>query len=445
MYFFVPRAWPSGPAMAITRWGSAIPANLLKNANVVVRFEEERFTIKSLTKANLYDHYVYTILNEKGDRFAHAIGEYDNKLQSVDYIDGNLYDAAGKKIKSLKKSDIKDLSGTDESSLADNNRIKVHNFYYRVYPYTVEYEVSIDYNHTMFFPVWTPMENEHVSVEDSKMKVIGPSDYEIRYKTFNYKDQPVQQTEKGDKTYTWELKDMPALEDESYSPDWTELTPVVFLGPVQFEIQDYKGNMNTWQDFVKFVYALKNGRDQLPDNIKQEVHRLTDGVTDPREKIAKLYKFMQDNTHYISIQLGIGGWQPFDATYVSTKKYGDCKALSNYMYSLLKEAGIFSNYTLVRAGEDDHFFVSDFPCSQFDHVILSVPLKTDTVWLECTSQTLPAGYLSAFTSDRYALVINENGGTLVRTPKYGLKDNLEVRYHPKRLLSMKQARCQWMW
>lgn len=64
---------------------------------------------------------------------------------------------------------------------------------------------------------------------------------------------------------------------------------------------------------------------------------------------------------------------------------------------------------------------------QFNHVILSVPLQTDTVWLECTSQTLPAGYLSGFTSNRYALMVDENGGVLVRTPKYNLRDNLETR------------------
>jgi hypothetical protein len=97
------------------------------------------------------------------------------------------------------------------------------------------------------------------------------------------------------------------------------------------------------------------------------------------------------------------------------------------MYSLLKEAGIASNYTLVNAGEGNQFFMSDFPSAYFNHVILSVPLEKDTVWLECTSQTLQPGYLSSFTSNRYVLAVNENGGTLIKTPRYGVKENLQIR------------------
>ncbi len=74
--------------------------------------------------------------------------------------------------------------------------------------------------------------------------------------------------------------------------------------------------------------------------LNRKVHELTDHLTDKRQKVFALYDYLQKNTRYISVQLGIGGWQPFPADYVATKRYGDCKALSNFMVALLKEAGI---------------------------------------------------------------------------------------------------------
>jgi uncharacterized protein YdcH (DUF465 family) len=405
---------------------SKIDTALLKNANAVKRFEEIRFEVRELDKAKIYRTYVITVLNEKGDHFASFAEHYD-KLQSVESIEGSLYDADGKKIKSLKKSDIQDRSASGDNNLADDDRAKVHNFYYKIYPYTIKYEVELKLNYTMFYPGWIPVEDEHFAVEYSSMTVTLPAGIDFRYKAFNNTGKPVITDGKEGKSYKWELKNFAAVETEYKSPHWYELTPVVAMGPVQFQIEDYKGNMGSWFEYGKFVHALKEGKDNLPDNIKQTVHQLTEGLTDAKQKIDKLYKFLQDNTRYISIQLGIGGWQPYDAAYVAAKKYGDCKALSNYMFALLKEAGIRSNYTLVKSGPGNKFFMNDFPSSQFNHVILSVPLLKDTVWLECTSQTLSPGYLSDHTDDRFVLVVDENGGTLVRTPKYGLNENLEVR------------------
>jgi hypothetical protein len=97
------------------------------------------------------------------------------------------------------------------------------------------------------------------------------------------------------------------------------------------------------------------------------------------------------------------------------------------MFSLLKEAGIKSYYTLIKAGENKNSLLADFPSNQFNHIIVCVPQAKDTVWLECTSQTLPAGYLGGFTSNRNALLVDENGGTLVHTPVYSKNDNLQIR------------------
>lgn len=405
---------------------SKIPAELLKNADVVKRMEELRFEVIDPGKSRLYHKYALTILNENGDRYARLVLDYD-KLRSIKSMDGTLYDADGKKIKAMKKSEIKDLSGTSDISLMDDNRIKAHSFFHRLYPYTVEYESEVQLVGSFFFPAWDPLDNERIAVVQSAMTVVAPADFVVRYKAFNYKNEPVVNSEKSSKIYRWEIKNLEAIELEYAFPSWDYLAPMVYLAPAKFALEKYEGDMSTWQGLGKFIYSLNEGRDKLPDNIKQKVHELTAGISDPKEKIAVLYRYMQENTRYISIQLGIGGFQPFDASYVAERKYGDCKALSNYMYALLKEAGIPACYTLVKAGRGATYLREDFPSNQFNHAILCVPLTKDTVWLECTSQTLPAGYLSSFTAGRPVLIINENGGKLVKTPSYILSQNTQVR------------------
>ncbi len=428
--FFSLHLYADGDEYAVSR----IPAALLKNAHAVKRMEKISFEVMNTGEAVLKKKYALTILNENGDRMA-AFIEYYDKLYEIRNIEGTLYDAEGRELKRLKNKQVLDLTGSDESSLADDNRRKAHHFFYKLYPYTVEYEVEIRYNGTLFFPVWLPREEENFAVEKSSFMVIAPASYLVRYRSFNYSGEPVAGTTgKNKKTLSWEVSQLPAIEDEYASPDWHEINPMVFTGPTEFEIEKYRGDMSTWKGFGEFVYSLKQGRDELPPAVKQAVQQIAGSVPDAKQKTARLYEYLQKNTRYISIQLGLGGWQPYDATYVATKAYGDCKALTNYMYSLLKEAGIASCYTLVKAGRGSGNIVADFPAQQFNHVILCVPFEKDTMWLECTDQTLPAGYLSGFTSDRYALLVTEEGGKLVRTPKYGIKENLEMR-HIKAVLS----------
>ncbi|MEJ7911711.1 MAG: DUF3857 domain-containing protein [Chitinophagaceae bacterium] len=414
-------AWASEAPYAV---GNIAP-QLLKGANVVKRMEEIRFEVFSTDHTFLHK-YAFTILNENGDRHA-SLEEWYDKLRKIESIEGALYDANGKLLKKLKTKDVSDLSGVSEISIMDDNRRKTHNFFHKTYPYTIEYEVQVRYNNSFHFPPWVTQEDEFISVEQSKYTFVCAADYQFRYKTSNYKGLPVQVSDKGKKSHTWQVNLLPAIERETASPRWQELTTMLSVAPNNFEIEGHKGNMESWKEFGKFLYALKKGKDELPVEVKRKVQELISGEKDDKEKIRILYQFLQQNTRYISIQLGLGGWQPFDAVYVATKGYGDCKALSNYMFSLLKEAKIKSQYAVIKAGNRDHYMMEDFPSNQFNHAILCVPLPSDTVWLECTSQTTPAGYMGDFTGNRKALLIDENGGTLVSTPRYGLAENLQQR------------------
>ena len=403
-----------------------IPDSLRKEARVVVREDEMILEIRSPSKAILKEHHVYTILNENGDNWGGFITNYD-KFTEINSVSIVLYDSLGKELKKAKKKDMDDRSYSSEMTLMQDARYKAQNFYYKVYPYTVSYEEEDEINGIRYFHDWDPLKAPGISTQLSKYTIIAPKDYLVRYKPVNCNYQPVITSSGDKKIYTWEVRNLPARTMESEGPKWTELSPHVLLAPSDFEAQGYKGNMSSWESYGKFIYQLLAGRDNLPETTRKKVHELTDQLKDPREKVYALYDYLQKNTHYISIQLGIGGWQPFPADFVATKLYGDCKALSNYMVALLKEAGISGKYVEIWSGDDPPEIIEDFPCSQGNHVISCVPLEKDTIWLECTSQTKSPGYMGSFTGGRKAILIDETGGHIVSTPAYASSDNLKKR------------------
>ncbi|MBC6493093.1 DUF3857 domain-containing transglutaminase family protein [Flavihumibacter stibioxidans] len=402
---------------------SSIPKPLVKYANAVIRLREHEVEIHSINKVTIREHYVITILNEAGDNHAYWTEHY-SKLNSVDRIEGTLYDAAGNKIRTLKKSEIKDEPVSSQMTMVDDNRVKYHNFFHREYPYTVEYQSTRTESQTMFLPNWSPVPSRGVSVEKSSFTLISDIDYQYRVKTYNYPSKSIQSTLRNKRLEKWEVMQVPAAPAEYASPPIHEIAPYVSFAPTSFRIDDFRGDMSSWKELGKFQYHLNKGMDVLPESDKQKVAEIVRGLNFDEEKVTAIYRYMQEKTHYVGIQLGIGGWRPFPAEMVSSKGYGDCKALSNYMVALLKEAGIKAYYTLIRGGEYERDIPADFPAQVFNHVVCAVPLKNDTIWLECTSQTVPSGYMGKFTGNRNALLITEDGGKLVRTPRYRQSDNL---------------------
>ena len=403
-----------------------IPDSLRKDARAVLREEEIILDVKSPEKAILHERMVFTVMNANGDNLGGYESGYD-KFTTISEIGGILYDSLGKVVRKAKRRDMQDKSYDDGFSLATDARYLEHNFYCQTYPYTVDYQEEDEKTGILDFDDWMPLINSGISTQHSKYVIIAPKDYLVRYLAVNGAPAPVITEEKDKKIYTWEARDLPARKTESHGPRWREIAPYVMMAPSDFAEQGYKGNMSTWTDYGKFIAQLRVGRDVLPDAVKQQVHALVDTIPDTRRKVYALYHYLQQNTHYISIQLGIGGWQPFAADYVATKKYGDCKALANYMIALLKEAGINGKYVEIRAGVEAAPMLDAFPCSQFNHAISCVPMGKDTIWLECTNQTVSPGYMGSFTGDREAMLIDEAGGHIVRTPSYSAGDNTRCR------------------
>ncbi len=403
---------------------SEIPLVLRLKAHAVLRIDEQYFTVISEGKGKLTHKYAYTILDEKAEELS-RIHLYYSSLNKISSLKGTLYDQYGNEVSSLKKSDIKDESISDGFSFQDDGREKIASFSYTQYPYTVEFEYEKIYDGLLFYPGWYPQINTYIGVEKSFYEVSIPKEMNLRHKAYNISKEVSKTEQGGMNIYRWEVANLEPFRQEPYGAE--PLYPAVLLAPSQFSMGKYKGDMSTWKSFGEWQNLLNEGSNDLPESTQNLVKELVKNTDSAPEKVKLIYEYLQSKVRYVSIQLGIGGWQPFKASFVDEKAYGDCKALSNYTKSLLDVIGIESYYTLVNSGKYAREVRTDFPTQQFNHVILCVPLVRDTVWLECTSQTEAFGYMGDFTGNRDALIITPEGGKIVRTPYYGKNENLQER------------------
>ncbi len=404
---------------------SQMPALLALNAEAVVRLDARTFLVESPKRATEHIRTAVTVFNQKGREAGRCVVFYD-RLVELKSLRGELLDAEGRKIRELKNPDVKDYSAISGFSLYEDNRVRVAELYHDAYPYTVVFEYERLYNGLINWPTWYPQDGEN-SVELSWFELNVPAAMPVRYRLRGHASEPKVHTDATRKTLRWEATLIPKYEHEAHGPSWREQAASVLTAPHEFEIAGYAGNMASWESFGQWSQQLYEGRNLLPPEALAQVQQLCGNLASPKDKARALYEKLQATTRYVSVQLGVGGWQPFEANYVFTRGYGDCKALSNYMVSMLQAVSLEAYPVLIRNGADEPDVLADFASNQFNHMIVCVPVEKDTLWLECTSQTMPFGHLGMSNEDRHVLVVTPAGGKLVRTPKSKSRDNQQLR------------------
>lgn len=399
---------------------STIPDSLKKDANAVVRYSLKEVTVKGPGRKVARSHRIITILNEKAEGEASVGLGYEPKFNSVNTIEMMVYDADGKLIKKYRKGDMYDRAAYDDMSIITDDRIISTRHTIVSYPVTVEKITEMSSNSFLDLGEWQIQEPD-IAVQNSVYRIIVNPAVGFRFKNKHTSIRP--EISKGDMdSYTWQVKNLKAIKLEDDAVDW-QVLPGIFFAANSFEYGGIPGDISSWKNYGKWQLGLNADVNSLTPARAEEIRQMVAGLKADKEKVKFLYEYLQHNVRYVSIQLGIGGLKPFPATFVDQKKYGDCKALSNYMFALLKAVGIPSYYAIVRGGENKEPADPEFPADPFNHIILCVPLKGDTTWLECTNTLKPFGKLGTFTENRNALLITEDGGKLVNTPKSTIDDN----------------------
>ena len=375
------------------------------------------------------DTVVIQINNPQGDDYSSI---QVVKFKYGESIKGWIEDMSRHVIRKLKDEDIVESNHSQEYSFEEDILYRKFELKHNVYPYRIVYVHSGSSDNFIGY-MWKPISELNTPIHSARCTFTYPLGYTIHVDAQNI---PKSNTDTNKLLLTnhWQVSYTNLLQDEDYA-DIDRSLPHVAIIPDKF-IYGVWGNSQNWSTFGNWYFRLIHGLDELPESEKTKANQLVSGTMDTREKVRILYHYLQDQTRYINVSVGIDGLKPHPASYVVKYKYGDCKALSIYMKALLQAVNIKSNYTVVYGGENPPEIKDSIVGPHyFNHIILTVPIGNDTIWLDNTDNIGPFGYVNSFIQNRRALLIDEFHSHLIHIPAMKAYENsihrkIDFTIHP---------------
>ncbi|MDL2320324.1 transglutaminase family protein [Alistipes sp. OttesenSCG-928-B03] len=392
-----------------------IPDDLVRGANAVVRCDETVFDYRSKSSATSRHTMVVTVLNPAGDAAA-VFSEYATGNRVFKGFSGEIFDDTGRSIRKVKRSEVKESEFSE--GLADDSRSYLFEPHVPGYPYTVQYSYEVQYSGGIIaFPVFAPVPTLGVAVEKATYKLTIPTGTKFHWHSPNVEITPTHKDNGKTTEWAWTMENLRPMTTEPYGPLIRNRIPIVYLSPHEFTYGGSDGVMDTWESYARWQWTLLDGRGALPDPLKAKIAELTADATTDFERISALYDYLAATTRYVSIQIGIGGLQPMKAEDVYRNKFGDCKALSNYMQAMLAECGIESHY--VEIGVNNRNIIPEYANPLLsNHAILQIPMDDGVMWLECTAPEFPLGFSHPGIAGQNALVYKNRTAEIVEVGVY---------------------------
>ena len=268
-------------------------------------------------------------------------------------------------------------------------------------------------------------------VVQSRFVVTLPVGWRAEAVTFNHpKIEPVV----SGSTYTWELKDLPPVEEEPSGPRAGSLAASIAVSyfPAPNARSAAGRSFENWGDVSRWLTELSEPQAVLDDALATKAQSLSPRDAPELDRITAIGRYVQ-GVHYIAIQTGIGrggGYRPHLSSEVFSKSYGDCKDKANLMKAMLKALKIPSYLVTIYSG-DPTSVREEWPSpQQFNHCIIAVKVSDDTraativnhpklgrlLIFDPTDEDTPVGDLPDHEQGSLALIVAGDNGALMRMP-----------------------------
>ncbi|MBD3637226.1 MAG: DUF3857 domain-containing protein [Crocinitomicaceae bacterium] len=321
------------------------------------------------------------------------------------------------------------FSNIDKESYFSNGVFYEDNYYYsipfkEVEPggYThLEYQVDLSDPHFMqnfYFTDYYPVKKATYTITVDPEINIGWVLYGDQKDDVVYTKETL---DKGETKHTWNLSNIEPYHEEPNSPGFshsaTHLIAYIKNYTTEEEqvsvLSDLDDLFNWYQSFLDRIPKVDS------TDLLQLTKKIIAGSKDEREKAERIFYWVQDNIRYIAIEDGWRGFIPYPASEVCNKKYGDCKDMSNLLYTMLTFADIDARRAWVGTRKRPYEY-EDLPDPTVDNHMVTIAFIEDSIYvLDATSAHTPFGVPSAFILSKQVFYKGVNDGySIYRVPKY---------------------------
>ena len=272
---------------------------------------------------------------------------------------------------------------------------------------TVDYSYTVETTKPLipgdFYTYWSVLTG--LQTQRSRFIVDLPADMTPRiverHLTFKRQESEV----KGRRVYMWATQDLKKTEREPYAPDSSYGMGIAVAAP------------RTWSDVAHWYAPLAQGRYELTPAIEARAAEIVAGAKTRDDTLSKLYRWVAQDFRYVSLSLGIGGYQPHPPSMVFENKYGDCKDKATFFVAVARKMGYQAFPVLLSSsGGVDTLTPS---AQQFDHMIAAVAKPGGGFqFLDLTAEIVPYGDLPPDEQGEFGLLVHDDGTpTEVRFPE----------------------------
>jgi hypothetical protein len=424
-----PRCAQAGDAPAWMHAAAAAPMPAHdEKTDAVLLYSTEDVTVQSADKIKTHVRMVYKILRPGGREYGTAIASF-NAHSKINGLRGWCIPAQGKDYEIRDKDAVEmAVPKIEGSDLINDVKVKILQIPAAEPGNVVGYEYDREEDPLVLQDVWDFQ--REVPVRETHYSLQLPTGWAYKAFWINYSES--KPTEAGGQLQ-WTVSDVKEIRKEAAMPPFDGVSGQMI---VSFFPQGGTSNkvFTNWLEMGSWYTNLITNRRDASPQIKQQVSTLTSSTATQLDKMRALAQFVQHEIRYVSIQLGIGGFQPHPAAEIFSHRYGDCKDKATLLSSMLSELGVQSYYVVINVERGAVTPETPANIGAFDHAILAIKLpaglsdpsliatvqhpKLGTLlYFDPTNDMTPFGQISGDLQGNYGLLVTPEGGELRELPK----------------------------